>query len=157
MLQKIRVSGESVKKVIEEAKRKDSKIRLMGFGHRIYKTYDPRARVAKKACMELLNHLGIRTDPLLEIAMELEEAALADSYFLEKNLYPNIDFYTGIAYRAMGIPTNMFTVIFAMGRLPGWIAHWLENSRDKNQKIMRPRQIYTGSSEKQFVFTKDRT
>jgi citrate synthase len=156
MLEKIYESGDSVKKVIEDAKRRDSKIRLMGFGHRIYKTYDPRARLAKKACKELLGHLGRRRDPLLEIAVELEESALRDSYFQEKNLYPNVDFYTGIAYRAMGIPANMFTVIFAIGRLPGWIAQWLENARDTDQKIMRPRQIYTGSDQKTFLFTKDR-
>lgn len=156
MLQKIHDSGDTVKKVIEDAKRADSKIRLMGFGHRIYKTYDPRARLAKKACKELLTHLGMRNDPLLEIAVELEETALQDSYFQEKNLYPNVDFYTGIAYRAMGIPTNMFTVIFAIGRLPGWIAQWLENTRDTEQKIMRPRQIYTGCARKTFLFTKDR-
>jgi citrate synthase len=156
MLEKIHTSGQSVRKVVEDAKRRDSKIRLMGFGHRIYKTYDPRARLAKKACKGLLAHLGMRSDPLLEIAVELEETALQDPYFQEKNLYPNVDFYTGIAYRAMGIPTNMFTVIFAIGRLPGWIAQWLENTRDTDQKIMRPRQIYTGSAQKPFVFTRDR-
>jgi citrate synthase len=156
MLQNIYENGASVKNVIEDAKRKDSKIRLMGFGHRVYKTYDPRARLAKKACRELLGHLGMRKDPLLELAVELEEAALQDSYFQEKNLYPNVDYYTGIAYRAMGIPTNMFTVVFAIGRLPGWIAQWIENTRDMEQKIMRPRQIYTGSPQKPFVFTKDR-
>jgi citrate synthase len=156
MLEKIHSSGDTVRKVVENAKRADSKIRLMGFGHRIYKTYDPRARLAKKACRDLLAHLGMRKDPLLEIAVELEETALMDPYFQEKNLYPNVDFYTGIAYRAMGIPTNMFTVIFAIGRLPGWIAQWLENSRDTEQKIMRPRQIYTGAAQKTFVFTKDR-
>jgi citrate synthase len=156
MLQKIHESGSSVKKIIEDAKRADSKIRLMGFGHRIYKTYDPRARLAKKACMELLGHLGMKKDPLLELAVELEETALREPYFQEKNLYPNVDYYTGIAYRAMGIPMNMFTVIFAIGRLPGWIAQWLENSRDMEQKLMRPRQLYTGSAQKPFVFTRDR-
>jgi citrate synthase len=156
MLAKMHETGYTVKQVIEDAKRKDSKIRLMGFGHRIYKTYDPRARIAKKACTELLNHLGLHGDPLLELAVELEETAIRDPYFQEKNLYPNVDYYTGIAYRAMGIPINMFTVIFAMGRLPGWIAQWLENSRDGEQKLMRPRQIYTGASPKPFVFTKDR-
>jgi citrate synthase len=156
MLQNIYENGSSVKKIIEDARSEDSKIRLMGFGHRIYKTYDPRARLAKKACRELLGHLGMRKDPLLELAVELEEAALSDAYFQDKNLYPNVDFYTGIAYRAMGIPTNMFTVVFAIGRLPGWIAQWIENSRDMDQKIMRPRQIYTGAAQKPFVFTKDR-
>ncbi|MDR3200297.1 MAG: citrate (Si)-synthase, partial [Spirochaetales bacterium] len=156
MLQKIYENGSSVKKIIEDARSENSKIRLMGFGHRIYKTYDPRARLAKKACRELLSHLGMRKDPLLELAVELEEAALSDAYFQDKNLYPNVDFYTGIAYRAMGIPTNMFTVIFAIGRLPGWIAQWIENTHDMEQKIMRPRQIYTGAAQKPFVFTKDR-
>ncbi|MDR2587997.1 MAG: citrate synthase [Spirochaetales bacterium] len=155
MLDTIHESGDSVAKVIQAAKSKDSKIRLMGFGHRIYKAYDPRARIAKKACKSLLEHLRL-SDPLLDIAVELEEAALRDPYFQEKNLYPNVDFYTGIAYRAMGIPSNMFTVIFAIGRLPGWIAQWLENSRDAEQKLMRPRQIYTGIAQQVFVNTKDR-
>jgi citrate synthase len=128
----------------------------MGFGHRVYKTYDPRAKIAKRSCMALLEHLGMKDDPLLEIAMELEDAALKDSYFQDKNLYPNVDYYTGISYRAMGIPTTMFTVMFAIGRLPGWIAHWLENSRDPEQKIMRPRQMYTGLDEKKFVPIKER-
>ncbi len=144
MLEEVLSQGMSVRDVIESAKRKESKIRLMGFGHRVYKTYDPRAKIAKEACKNLLEHLGHPDDPLLELAMALEEAALKDPYFQEKHLYPNVDYYTGIAYRAMGIPTNMFTVLFAMGRLPGWIAQWLENSRDGEQKLMRPRQVYTG-------------
>ena len=156
MLEEVLKSGQSVQDVVDMAKRRESKVRLMGFGHRVYKTYDPRARIAKKACMELLDHLGLQNDPLLEIAVALEEAALQDPYFQEKNLYPNVDYYTGIAYRAMGIPTNMFTVMFAMGRLPGWIAHWLENSRDGEQKIMRPRQIYTGYPQKSFMPIKER-
>jgi citrate synthase len=151
MLHQIHNGGMKVSQVIENSKRKDSKLRLMGFGHRIYKTYDPRAKIAKKACIELLNHMGMKNDPLLEIAVELEEKALSDSYFIEKNLYPNVDFYTGIAYRAMGIPTDMFTVMFALGRLPGWIAHWLEMKSDPDQKLMRPRQIYTGDNVKDFV------
>ncbi len=142
--------------VIEMAKRKDSKMRLMGFGHRVYKSYDPRAKIAKQTCRQFLDYLGMKNDPLLEIAMELEEKALADSYFQDKNLYPNVDYYTGIAYRAMGIPTNMFTVMFAIGRLPGWIAHWLEMKADPEQKIMRPRQIYTGEDEKPFISVKQR-
>jgi citrate synthase len=156
MLESIRHGGHKVKDVVESAKRKESKVRLMGFGHRVYKTYDPRAKIAKKSCMALLDHLGMKHDPLLDIALELEDAALSDPYFKEKNLYPNVDYYTGIAYRAMGIPTNMFTVMFAIGRLPGWIAHWLENSRDPEQRIMRPRQMYTGEDEKKFVPIKER-
>ncbi|MCX7818746.1 MAG: citrate synthase [Kiritimatiellae bacterium] len=140
-----------VDKVIERAKKGDPKHRLMGFGHRIYKTYDPRARIAKDACTKLLARLGMHNDPVLEVAMELEERALQDPYFQERHLYPNVDFYTGIAYRAMGIPTNMFTVMFAIGRLPGWIAHWMENRRDPAQKIGRPRQLYTGETARPFV------
>ncbi len=151
MLEGILQGGHKVKDVVESAKKKDGKVRLMGFGHRVYKTYDPRARIAKDACTRLLAHLGIKDDPLLDVALALEEAAMNDSYFKEKNLYPNVDYYTGIAYRAMGIPTNMFTVMFAIGRLPGWIAHWLENRKDKEQKIMRPRQVYTGNTERAFV------
>lgn len=151
MLEDIRDSGKSVADVIEQAKDRKHPFRLMGFGHRVYKTYDPRARIAKESARKLLSHLGITQDPLLEIAMELEEAALADDYFREKRLYPNVDFYTGIAYRAMGIPTNMFTVMFALGRLPGWIAHWLEMRNDADQKIVRPRQIYVGQGPRSFV------
>jgi citrate synthase len=151
MLEKIYHGGIKVSQVIENSKSKDSKFRLMGFGHRIYKTYDPRAKLAKKTCLELLDHLGKKNDPLLEIAMELEEKALHDEYFIKKNLYPNVDFYTGIAYRAMGIPQDMFTVMFAIGRLPGWIAHWLEMRNDPEQKIMRPRQIYTGEDTRGFI------
>ncbi len=140
----------SPKDVLARAKDKNDPFRLMGFGHRVYKTYDPRAKIAKKACNELLDHLGITNDPLLDIALELEEAALKDDYFQERNLNPNVDYYTGIAYRAMGIPTNMFTVMFAIGRLPGWIAHWLEGHADPEQRLMRPRQIYTGTTERDF-------
>ena len=123
----------------------------MGFGHRIYKTYDPRARIAKETCMKLLARLGMQNDPVLQLAVELEEKALAEPYFQDRALYPNVDFYTGIAYRAMGIPSNMFTVLFALGRLPGWIAHWLENRRDPVQKIGRPRQVYNGPAHRPFV------
>ena len=157
MLEDIRVSGKSVKQVVEQAKDKSNPFRLMGFGHRVYKTYDPRARIAKESCRELLKHLGIDNDPLLDVAMELEEAALADDYFKEKSLYPNVDFYTGIAYRAIGIPTNMFTVMFALGRLPGWIAHWLEMRQDSDQRIVRPRQVYIGQKPRTFVPVEERS
>ncbi len=150
MLESIRVNGGNVDRAIERAKSRDPRFRLMGFGHRVYKTYDPRARIAKRACMQLLEKFGVGNDPLLEIALQLEEKALKDEYFVSRNLYPNVDFYTGIAYRAMGIPENMFTVLFALGRLPGWIAHWLEQ-HSSEQKIGRPRQIYTGETRRPFV------
>jgi citrate synthase len=156
MLERIQADGGDVARTLEGAKKKDPRFRLMGFGHRIYKTYDPRARIAKRACMALLERLGQSNDPMLELAMKLEEKALADPYFQERNLYPNVDFYTGIAYRAMGIPTNMFTVLFALGRLPGWIAHWLEQKQDAVQKIGRPRQVYTGPTRRDFVPVKQR-
>jgi citrate synthase len=143
MLQEIYTRGMSVKEVIAKAKDKNSNFRLSGFGHRVYKNFDPRAKIIKKACDSVLGKLGIK-DPLLDIAKELEEAALSDSYFVERKLYPNVDFYSGIIYRALGIPTNMFTVMFSMGRLPGWIAQWKEMIEDPNMKIGRPRQIYTG-------------
>jgi citrate synthase len=127
---------------VERAKDKSSGFRLMGFGHRVYKNFDPRSRILKQAADEVLHELGI-DDPLLDIAKALEEIALKDDYFIEKKLYPNVDFYSGILYRAMGIPTNMFTVMFALGRLPGWIAHWRE-MRSETAKINRPRQIYVG-------------
>jgi citrate synthase len=141
----------TVDQLIERAKKKGSQFRLMGFGHRIYKTYDPRARIAKVTCQKLLDKLGTGREPLLELAMELEEKALKDEYFVERNLYPNVDFYTGIAYRALGIPSNMFTVLFALGRLPGWIAHWQELRNNPVQKIGRPRQIYTGPVRREFI------
>jgi len=136
--------------VIERAKNKKDPSRLMGFGHRVYKTYDPRAKIMKKMCDTLLAKLKI-SDPLLDIAKELEAKALEDDYFIEHNLYPNVDFYSGIVLRAIGIPTNMFTVMFAIGRLPGWIAHWKENLDDPKWKLGRPRQIYTGPTLTQFV------
>lgn len=152
MLERIlREDGGKVDRVLDRAKKKDTRTRLMGFGHRIYKTYDPRARIAKETCTRLLERLGMGSDPILSLAMELEEKTLRDDYFVERNLYPNVDFYTGIAYRAMGIPTDMFTVLFALGRLPGWIAHWLESRRDPIQKIGRPRQVYTGPSSRPFL------
>ena len=121
----------------------------MGFGHRVYKNYDPRAKVIKKMTEKVLNKLNI-TDPLLDIAKELEEIALNDDYFVQRGLYPNVDFYSGIIYRALGFPTNMFTVMFALGRLPGWIAHWREMSLNPNSRINRPRQIYTGTKKRDY-------
>lgn len=155
MLIKINNEGLSVDKVIEMAKDKDSNFRLSGFGHRIYKTYDPRAKIAKKLCEEILG-ADSQTDPLLQIAVELEKAALNDSYFIERNLYPNVDFYTGIIFHAIGIPESMFTVLFALGRLPGWIAHWLEWRHDPYQKIGRPRQVYSGPQVREVQPLEDR-
>ncbi len=133
-----------------KAKDKNDPFRLMGFGHRIYKSYDPRAKIAKNLCMAVLNKKKLR-DPMVEIAMALEERALKDDYFKERNLYPNVDFYTGLIYRALGFPKEMFTVLFALGRLPGWIAHWQEMRQDPEQKIMRPRQIYMGPARTDYV------
>ncbi len=154
MLKDIRDFEGDVDCIIKRAKDKDDPYRLMGFGHRVYKSYDPRARIAKETCKEILSFMN-QTDPLLDIALELEEKALADPYFQDRGLYPNVDFYTGISYRAMGFPTNMFTVLFAMGRLPGWIAHWLELDESK-QRISRPRQIYTGPTRRDFVSMDER-
>ena len=150
MLQMIHDGNLSVKQCIGKAKDKDSGFKLMGFGHRVYKSYDPRAQILKKVCDELFKALD-QKDPLLDIARELEDAALNDSYFIERKLYPNVDFYSGILLRVVGIPTNMFTVLFAMGRLPGWIAHWKEVTDDKNTRIARPRQIYTGHRQRPYV------
>ncbi len=150
MLQAIQADGGNVKKYVALAKDKDSSFRLMGFGHRVYKNFDPRAKIIKAAADKVLAKLGVK-DPLLDIAKGLEEAALQDSYFIERKLYPNVDFYSGIIYRAMGFPTNMFTVLFALGRLPGWIAHWNEMMNDPTTKIARPRQIYTGPTLRQYV------
>ena len=143
MLEAIFQNGGRHRRFIEKAKDRKDPFRLMGFGHRVYKTYDPRARIMKRVCHDLLAALSLH-DPLLEIALELEAAVLEDDYFIQRNLYPNIDFYSGIALRAMGIPRNMFPVMFAIGRLPGWIAQWLESVRDPEWKLNRPRQIYTG-------------
>ncbi len=143
MLEEIHQLGGDVNKMVERAKNPDDPFRLMGFGHRVYKAYDPRAKIAKAICMDVLGKTGTK-DPLLDIALQLEERALADSYFVERKLYPNVDFYTGLTYRAMGFPTNMFTVLFAIGRMPGWISQWYELHNDPSQKIGRPRQIYTG-------------
>lgn len=142
MLEEIRNDGGNVKKYVEKAKDKNDAFRLMGFGHRVYKNFDPRAKIIKKACDNVLNKLGIK-DPILDIAKQLEEAALTDPYFAEKKLYPNVDFYSGIIYRAIGFPVHMFTVLFALGRLPGWLAQWKEMV-DQKQPIGRPRQVYTG-------------
>jgi citrate synthase len=150
MLETIHADGGDVQKWIERAKDKESGFRLMGFGHRVYKNYDPRAKIIKRAADLTFEKLGVR-DPLLEIALKLEEAALNDDYFIERNLYPNVDFYSGLIYRAMGIPTNFFTVLFALGRLPGWIAHWKEQIEDPGMRITRPRQLYTGPNQRQFV------
>ena len=150
MLEQIKADGGDVKKYVELAKDKNSTFRLMGFGHRVYKNFDPRAKIIKATADKVLGKLGIK-DPLLDIAKELEEAALKDPYFVERKLYPNVDFYSGIIYRALGFPTSMFTVLFAIGRLPGWIAHWKEMMEDPTTKIGRPRQIYTGATERQYV------
>jgi citrate synthase len=145
MLAHIRDSGESVQRFIERVKNKEDGIKLMGFGHRVYKNMDPRATIVKATADRVLADLGV-SDPLLDIAKELEAAALADEYFISRKLYPNVDFYTGVIYKAMGFPTRMFTTLFAMGRLPGWIAHWREMNHDASTKIGRPQQLYIGES-----------
>ena len=150
MLEEIIENGGDVDKYVELAKDKKSKVRLMGFGHRVYKNFDPRATIIKKACDRLLDKLDIK-DPLFDVAQKLEQAALHDDYFVERKLYPNVDFYSGVIYRAIGIPVQMFTVLFAMGRLPGWIAHWKEMHGSKTKRICRPRQIYTGEQKREFV------
>jgi citrate synthase len=144
MLAEIKESGEGVEKFVERVKNKEQGIRLMGFGHRVYKSFDPRATLVKESADEVLAALGVRDD-LLDIAKELEAVALADDYFIERKLYPNVDFYTGVIYKAMGFPSRMFTVLFAIGRLPGWIANWREMNEDPHTKIGRPQQLYTGS------------
>jgi citrate synthase len=149
MLEEIRVNGGDVAKFVLKAKDKDDPFRLMGFGHRVYKNFDPRAKIIKKAADDVLGTLGIE-DPILEIAKQLEKVALEDEYFKARNLYPNVDFYSGIIYRALGIPTDMFTVMFAIGRLPGWIAQWKE-MRSNKEPIGRPRQMYTGAVNKTFT------
>ena len=155
MLEQIQNDGGDVQKWINKAKDKNDPFRLMGFGHRVYKNFDPRAKIIKKACDDVLAKLGVN-DPVLEIAKQLEEAALTDSYFVERKLFPNVDFYSGIIYRAMGFPTDFFTVLFSMGRLPGWISQWQEMRKEK-QPIARPRQIYTGEAPRAYVHMKDRT
>ena len=148
MLEAIKADGGDTKKYMNKAKDKNDPFRLMGFGHRVYKNFDPRARIIKKAADEVLNELGVN-DPILDIAKNLEQEALVDSYFIDRKLYPNVDFYSGIIYRALGIPTEMFTVMFALGRLPGWIAQWSE-MRKNNEPIGRPRQIYSGKNHRTF-------
>jgi citrate synthase len=149
MLQKISDEGGDVNAFVQRAKNKEPGVRLMGFGHRVYKNYDPRAAIVKQASRDVLERLK-KPDPLLDIAMRLEEVALADDYFAERKLYPNVDFYTGVIYKAMGFPTRMFTVLFALGRLPGWIAQWREMMNDPATKIGRPRQVYTGPAERAY-------
>jgi citrate synthase len=150
MLSQLKDSGEKLDSFVARIKDKDAHARLMGFGHRVYKNFDPRAKIIKEACHALLKKLNV-SDPLLEIAMRLEEVALHDEYFVKRKLYPNVDYYSGIIMRALGIPTNMFTVMFAIGRLPGWIAHWREVRIGGTQRIDRPRQVYTGHVKREFV------
>ena len=150
MLEQIIADGSDVDKYVNLAKDKSSSFRLMGFGHRVYKNFDPRARIIKAACDKLLAKLDIQ-DPLFEVAQKLETVALEDPYFVERKLYPNVDFYSGVIYRAIGIPVQMFTVLFAMGRLPGWIAHWAEMHASPSKRISRPRQVYTGPTQRDFV------
>ena len=154
MLQWIQREKIQVTDVLEKAKSKNESFRLMGVGHRVYKTYDPRAAIIRNICMKKLVK-NKNLDPLLEIALELEERILRDDYFVERRLYPNVDFYSGLVYRLLGIPTNMFTVMFAIGRMPGWIAQWKE-MRDDKSKIGRPRQLYIGSEEAHYIPMEDR-
>jgi citrate synthase len=147
---------ENIKKYVDRAKDKNDPFRLMGFGHRVYKNYDPRARIMQRTCHEVLKELGIQDDPLLDVAMELEQVALKDEYFIEKKLYPNIDFYSGITLRALGFPTSMFTALFAVARTVGWLAQWKEMIEDPSQRIGRPRQLYTGATERAYVPAKKR-
>ncbi|WP_373457721.1 citrate synthase [Microbacterium sp. SORGH_AS_0505] len=153
MLGRIRDSGESVQRFVERVKNKEDGVKLMGFGHRVYKNYDPRAKLVKESADEVLRELGVE-DPLLALANELEEIALSDDYFKERRLYPNVDFYTGVIYKAMGFPTRMFTPLFAIGRLPGWLAHWREMQNDPQTKIGRPQQLYTGAAEREYPISR---
>lgn len=150
MLEMMIADGSNVAKYVDMAKDKNDTFRLMGFGHRVYKNYDPRAKIIKSMCDRLLKKHAIK-DPLFDVAQKLEEVALNDEYFVERKLFPNVDFYSGVIYRAIGIPVQMFTVLFAMGRLPGWIAHWLEMHQSPNKRICRPRQVYTGPNQRDFV------
>ena len=154
MLEEIKNQGGDVEKFINKAKDKSDPFRLMGFGHRVYKNFDPRAKIIKKAADDVLSQLGIN-DPVLDLAMKLEEVALNDDYFKSRGLYPNVDFYSGIIYRALGIPTDMFTVMFALGRLPGWIAQWKE-ARENSEPIGRPRQVYIGHNHRAYKNISDR-
>ncbi len=144
-------SKDRVGEYVKRAKDKDDPFRLMGFGHRVYKNYDPRAKIMQQTCREVFDELGVHNEPLLQIAMELERIALEDEYFIEKKLYPNVDFYSGIIFRAMGIPTSMFTALFALARTTGWVAQWLEMIDDPEMKIGRPRQLYTGATQRDYV------
>jgi citrate synthase len=155
MLEQIEAEGGDVQKFVNRAKDKKDNSRLMGFGHRVYKNFDPRAMILKKSATGVLDKLGVKSRQL-EIAMALEEIALKDDYFISHKLYPNVDFYSGIIYKALGIPVNMFTVMFALGRLPGWIAQWLEMRKDPDTRIARPRQIYTGATERAYVSMRER-
>lgn len=155
MLQEIKDNGGDATEFMNKVKNKEDGVKLMGFGHRVYKSYDPRAAIVKKTADRVLNHLGVNDD-LLEIAVNLEEIALKDDYFIDRKLYPNVDFYTGLIYRAMGFPTDFFTVLFGMGRLPGWIAQHLELVNDKSSRINRPRQVYTGYDERHVIPRKER-
>ena len=150
MIEQIIADGGNVGKYVDMAKDKSSGFRLMGFGHRVYKNFDPRATIIKSACDTLLSKLKIE-DPIFDVAQELEQVALNDPYFVERKLYPNVDFYSGVIYRALGIPQQMFTVLFAIGRLPGWIAHWVEMHQSPSKRICRPRQVYTGETQRDFV------
>jgi citrate synthase len=150
MLEQITADGGNVKKYVDMAKDKDSGFRLMGFGHRVYKNFDPRATIIRASCDKLLAKLDL-DDPLFIVAQELAAVALKDEYFIERKLYPNVDFYSGVIYRALGIPVQMFTVLFAIGRLPGWLAHWREMHNNPATRINRPRQVYTGCNERDFV------
>jgi citrate synthase len=150
MLERIKADGGDVDAFVKKVKNKEKGVKLMGFGHRVYKNYDPRAAIIKKTADTILNKGGVQ-DELLEIALKLEQTALEDEYFVERRLYPNVDFYTGLIYKSMGFPTRMFTVLFALGRLPGWIAQWREMIEDPQTKIGRPRQIYVGATERDYV------
>ncbi len=155
MLQQINEDGRDYRKYLEKAKDKDDPFRLWGFGHRVYKNYDPRAKILRAFAHDVLERTG-GDDPLLDIALKLEDAALSDDYFVERKLYPNVDFYSGIIYQALGFPIGMFTVLFAIGRLPGWIAQWKEMNEDPDTRIGRPRQIYTGEVERDYAPIGDR-
>jgi citrate synthase len=150
MLDRIKADGGDVDAFVKKVKNKEDGVKLMGFGHRVYKNYDPRAAIIKKTADTILNKGGVQ-DELLEIALKLEQTALEDDYFVERKLYPNVDFYTGLIYKSMGFPTRMFTVLFALGRLPGWVAQWREMIEDPQTKIGRPRQIYVGATERDYV------
>jgi citrate synthase len=155
MLKEIGDAGR-IPEFIARAKDKDDPFRLMGFGHRVYKNYDPRARIIRKMCHEVLEQLGRADEPMFELALRLEEIALEDDYFVERKLYPNVDFYSGLIYRALGIPTNMFTVMFAIARTVGWVAQWMEMIGDDDQRIGRPRQLYVGPAKRDYVPLKER-